>query len=40
MYKHPLVKEEPSRPKDDVELPPSVSSLGYLLDEENLYKDG
>lgn len=40
MYKHPLVKEEPTKPKSDVELPPAVSSLGYLLEEENLYKDG
>lgn len=23
-----------------MELPPAVSSLGYLLEEENLYKDG
>ncbi|TRY77416.1 hypothetical protein TCAL_12434 [Tigriopus californicus] len=39
-FKQPLVKEEPAKPKSDVELPPSVSSLGYLLEEENLYKDG
>lgn len=39
-YRHPLVKEEPAKPKSDVELPPAVSSLGYLLEEENLYKDG
>ena len=38
--RHPLVKEEPAKPKSDVELPPAVSSLGYLLEEENLYKDG
>ena len=40
VYKNPLVKEEPPKPKSDVELPPAVSSLGYLLEEENLYKDG
>merc|ERR1712179_132223 len=40
IYRHPLVKEEPPKPKNEVELPPAVSSLGYLLEEENLYKDG
>jgi len=40
VYRNPLVKEEPPKPKSDVELPPAVSSLGYLLEEENLYKDG
>lgn len=40
LSRHPLVKEEPAKPKSDVELPPAVSSLGYLLEEENLYKDG
>merc|ERR1712179_111232 len=40
IYRHPLVKEEPPKPKSDVELPPAVSSLGYVLEEENLYKDG
>jgi hypothetical protein len=34
------VKEEIHKQKNDVELPPAVSSLGYLLEEENLYKDG
>lgn len=40
IYRHPLVKGEPPRPKNDVELPPAVSSLGYLLEEEELYKQG
>merc|ERR1719410_2157221 len=40
VYKQPLVKEEPPKPKSDVELPAAVSSLGYLLEEQNLYKDG
>ncbi|KAB0792616.1 hypothetical protein PPYR_14575 [Photinus pyralis] len=40
IYRHPLVKGELPRPKNDVELPPAVSSLGYLLEEEELYKQG
>merc|ERR1719150_2756201 len=40
IFKIPLVKDEPLKPKSDVELPPAVSSLGYVLEEENLYKDG
>ena len=40
LYKHPLVKEDLPKPKCDVEVPPAVSSLGYLLEEEQLYKDG
>jgi len=40
IYRHPLVKGEPPRPRNDVEVPPAVSSLGYLLEEEELYKHG
>ena len=40
IFKHPLIKEELMKPKSDVEVPPAVSSLGYLLEEEQLYKDG
>jgi len=40
IYRHPLIKGDPPRPKNDVELPPAVSSLGYLLEEEELYKQG
>ena len=40
VYQKPLVKEEPPKPKSDVELPAAVSSLGFLLEEQNLYKDG
>ncbi|XP_032453549.1 protein hu-li tai shao isoform X5 [Nasonia vitripennis] len=40
IYRHPLVKSEPPRPRNDVEVPPAVSSLGYLLEEEELYKQG
>ncbi|XP_076295001.1 protein hu-li tai shao-like isoform X1 [Lasioglossum baleicum] len=40
MYRNPLVKGEPPRPRNDVEVPPAVSSLGYLLEEEELYKQG
>lgn len=40
IYRHPLVKGEPPRPKNDVEIPPAVSSLGYILEEEELYRQG
>ncbi|XP_017783338.1 PREDICTED: protein hu-li tai shao isoform X1 [Nicrophorus vespilloides] len=40
IYRHPLVKGDPPRPRNDVEVPPAVSSLGYLLEEEELYKQG
>nr|XP_012153291.1 PREDICTED: protein hu-li tai shao isoform X3 [Megachile rotundata] len=40
IYRNPLVKGEPPRPRNDVEVPPAVSSLGYLLEEEELYKQG
>ncbi|XP_074025796.1 adducin 1-like protein hts isoform X3 [Leptinotarsa decemlineata] len=40
IYRHPLVKGDPPRPKNDVEVPPAVSSLGYLLEEEEFYKQG
>jgi len=39
LYKQPLIKGEGPRPKYDVELPPAVSSLGYLLEEEEMYKN-
>ncbi|XP_066141126.1 protein hu-li tai shao isoform X1 [Euwallacea fornicatus] len=40
IYRHPLVKGEPPKPRNDVEVPPAVSSLGYLLEEEELYRQG
>lgn len=40
IYRHPLVKNEVPKPKNDVEVPPAVSSLGYLLEEEELYRQG
>ncbi|XP_033212890.1 protein hu-li tai shao isoform X2 [Belonocnema kinseyi] len=40
IYRHPLIKSEPPRIRNDVEVPPAVSSLGYLLEEEELYKQG
>lgn len=40
IYRSPLIKNESSKPKNDVELPPAVSSLGYLLEEEEFYKQG
>ena len=39
-YVDPLVRKEPARMISDVELPPTASNLGYLMDEEELYKDG
>lgn len=35
-----LSQNDVPRPKNDVEVPPAVSSLGYLLEEEELYKQG
>ncbi|CAH2062499.1 unnamed protein product, partial [Iphiclides podalirius] len=40
IYRHPLVKNDVPKPKNDVEVPPAVSSLGYLLEEEELYRQG
>ncbi|XKL64420.1 hypothetical protein PGB90_004506 [Kerria lacca] len=40
VYRQPLIKGELPRPRNDVEVPPAVSSLGYLLEEEELYKQG
>ncbi|XP_063986225.1 uncharacterized protein Hts isoform X2 [Diachasmimorpha longicaudata] len=40
IYRHPLIKSEPPRPRNDVEVPPAVSSLGYLLEEEENYRQG
>lgn len=40
IYRHPLVKSEVPKPRSDVEVPPAVSSLGYLLEEEELYRQG
>merc|ERR1719187_357006 len=39
-YAEPLVRKEPVRQVSDVELPPTVSNLSYLLEEDELYKDG
>jgi len=39
-YVEPLVRKEPAKMISDVELPPTASNLGYLMDEEELYKDG
>lgn len=40
IYRQPLIKGDLPRPKHDVEVPPAVSSLGYLLEEEELYRQG
>eukprot|EP00092_Neocalanus_flemingeri_P032067 GFUD01034855.1.p1 GENE.GFUD01034855.1~~GFUD01034855.1.p1 ORF type:complete len:712 (+),score=176.10 GFUD01034855.1:397-2532(+) len=38
-YLDPLVRKEPARMANDVELPPTVSNLGFLMEEDELYKD-
>ncbi|KAM3958645.1 adducin 1-like protein hts isoform 2-T3 [Aphomia sociella] len=40
IYRNPLIKNDVPKPKNDVEVPPAVSSLGYLLEEEELYRQG
>uniref|UniRef100_A0A0K8SUP0 Class II aldolase/adducin N-terminal domain-containing protein n=3 Tax=Lygus hesperus TaxID=30085 RepID=A0A0K8SUP0_LYGHE len=40
IYRTPLVKGDPPKPRNDVEVPPAVSSLGYLLEEEEMYRQG
>lgn len=40
IYRNPLIKGELQKPKNDIECPPAVSSLGYLLEEEELYRQG
>ncbi|CAB3375981.1 Hypothetical predicted protein [Cloeon dipterum] len=40
LYRQPLIKNEPPRPRNDIEVPPAVSSLGFLLEEEELYRQG
>ncbi|KAG8235013.1 hypothetical protein J437_LFUL015676 [Ladona fulva] len=40
LYRRPLIKSEPPKPRNDVEVPPAVSSMGYLFEEEELYKMG
>jgi adducin len=40
IYRNPLVKHDVPKPKNDIEIPPAVSSLGYLLEEEEMYKQG
>jgi len=38
-YQEPLERKEPARMANDVELPPTVSNLGFLMEEDELYKD-
>lgn len=38
--RYPLIKTEPPKPRNDCEVPPAVSHLGYLLEEEEMYKQG
>lgn len=40
IYRNPLIKCEVPKPKSDIEVPPAVSSLGYILEEEELLKQG
>ena len=38
-YVQPLERKEPARLASDVELPPTSSNLGWLMEEDELYKD-
>jgi len=38
-YAQPLERREPARLASDVELPPTSSNLGWLMEEDELYKD-
>lgn len=38
-YRVHSVRSEPARQKYDVEVPPAVSSFGYLIEEDELYKN-
>merc|ERR1712083_434706 len=38
-YVQPLERIEPARLANDVELPPTSSNLGWLMEEDELYKD-
>lgn len=40
IYRNPMVKNDLPKPKNDIEVPPAVSSLGYLIEEEELFKQG
>ncbi|XP_077289248.1 adducin 1-like protein hts isoform X2 [Arctopsyche grandis] len=40
IYRQPLIKGDVPKPRNDIEVPPAVSSLGYLLEEEELYRQG
>eukprot|EP00088_Acartia_fossae_P018748 TRINITY_DN20856_c0_g1_i1.p1 TRINITY_DN20856_c0_g1~~TRINITY_DN20856_c0_g1_i1.p1 ORF type:complete len:441 (+),score=157.10 TRINITY_DN20856_c0_g1_i1:181-1503(+) len=39
-YAEPLVKKDPPKQVSDVEVPPTVSNLSYLLEDDELCKDG
>jgi len=39
-YAEPLVRKDPKRQVSDVEVPPTVSNLSYLLEDDELCKDG
>ena len=39
-YMQPLVRKEPAKKASDVEVPPTVSNLSYLLEDDEIGKDG
>lgn len=39
-YMLPLVRKEPAKKASDVEVPPTVSNLSYLLEDDEIGKDG
>merc|ERR1719187_1265601 len=39
VFQAPLVRNQPAKMISDVELPPTSSNLGYLMEEDELYKD-
>lgn len=40
IFRNPLIKGDVPKPRNDIEVPPAVSSLGYLIEEEELFKQG
>uniref|UniRef100_A0A182Q184 Class II aldolase/adducin N-terminal domain-containing protein n=1 Tax=Anopheles farauti TaxID=69004 RepID=A0A182Q184_9DIPT len=40
IFRNPLIKGDIPKPRNDIEVPPAVSSLGYLIEEEELFKQG
>uniref|UniRef100_A0A2M4CSG6 Putative cytoskeletal protein adducin n=1 Tax=Anopheles darlingi TaxID=43151 RepID=A0A2M4CSG6_ANODA len=40
IFRNPLIKGDIPKPRNDIEVPPAVSSLGYLIEEEEFLKQG